>query len=124
MSRWLVLAAVAVVALALFARGGAAYALSLENHDDFCASCHTQPEAAFVARSSQAPSTELASAHASKGVHCIDCHSGPPPLGRILGLAQGAQDYAAYLSGQYAKPAVTTHALPDVNCTHCHTNLF
>src|SRR5262245_52533854 len=103
MSRLFILAAAAIVALALFAGGGAAYALSLENHDDFCASCHTQPEAAFVARSSQAPATDLASAHASKGVHCIECHSGPPPLGRFDGLAQGAQDYAAYLSGQYAK---------------------
>jgi hypothetical protein len=124
MSRLLVLAAVAVVALALLAGGGAAYALSLENHDDFCASCHTQPEAAYFARSSQRPSTDLAGAHASKDVHCIECHSGPPPLGRIHGLAQGAQDYAAYLSGRYAKPAVMTHSLPDANCTQCHTNLF
>jgi hypothetical protein len=37
---------------------------------------------------------------------------------------QGAQDYLAYLSGRYRQPAVTTHPLPDANCTQCHTNLF
>jgi predicted CXXCH cytochrome family protein len=124
MTRLLLLAAVAVVALVLFAGGGAAYALSLENHDNFCASCHTQPEETFVTRAVHTPPTDLASAHATKGVQCIACHSGPPPLGRVNGLTQGAQDYAAYMSGRYAKPAVTTHPLPDVNCTQCHANLF
>ena len=124
MPRLITLAIAAVVALLILSGGGAAYALSLENHDDFCASCHTQPEAEFVARAQRQPVADLASAHLAKQVHCIDCHSGPPPAGRAGGLAQRAQDYAAYLSGNFHHPAITTRPLPDANCVRCHAGLF
>ena len=124
MPRFFALAAAAIVALLVLGGGGAAYALSLENHDDFCASCHTQPEVNYYTRTLRQPPAELASAHVAKQVHCIDCHSGPPPAGRAAGLIQGAQDYAAYLSASYHKPAVTSHPLPDANCVRCHANLF
>jgi predicted CXXCH cytochrome family protein len=124
MPRFIVLAAASVVALVIFAGGGAAYALSLENHNDFCASCHTQPEVDYYARTLHQPAIDLASAHTAKQVHCIDCHSGPPPVGRTAGLTQGALDYVAFLSGSYHQPAVTTNPLPDANCVQCHANLF
>jgi hypothetical protein len=124
MPRLLAVGAVAVVALCLLAGGGAAYALSLEQHDDFCASCHTQPEVDYYHRTLKRPAADLAGAHVAKDVRCIDCHSGPPPAGRGSGLLQGARDYAAYLSGSYHRPAVTTNPLPDANCTSCHANIF
>ena len=48
----------------------------LENHDDFCASCHTDPESEFVNRAHGGTAVDLASFHTGEGVHCIDCHSG------------------------------------------------
>ena len=48
----LIAAAIAVVALSA---GGFAFAATQESHDQFCASCHTQPESTFVARSTSTP---------------------------------------------------------------------
>src|SRR6202022_202366 len=124
MPRLYALAAAAIAALVILGGGGVAYALSLENHNDFCASCHTQPEVDYYTRTIQQQATDLASAHTVKQVHCIDCHSGPPPAGRAAGPTQGAKDSVAYLSGRYHKPAVTAHPLPDANCVQCHSNLF
>lgn len=124
MPRLFVLAALAVVALILVAIGGTAFALSLEEHNDFCASCHTQPEVEYVSRAQKSPPVDLASTHVITSVKCIDCHSGPPPFGRKDGLIQGAQDLLAYLKGNYPQPAITTHPLPDANCVKCHADIF
>lgn len=94
-------------------------ATTLENRDPFCASCHTQPEEEYFERSLEPPS-DLASAHAPAGVRCIDCHSGAGPLGRTASLGQGASDLAAYLSGEFAQPAVTTQPVGDPGCVKCH----
>ncbi|MBI1802129.1 MAG: hypothetical protein HYR71_10940 [Chloroflexi bacterium] len=124
MSRRLLALAVWLVALAGAGAGGAAYALALEERNDFCASCHTQPEGDYYRRTLKPVPADLASLHTAKTVRCIDCHSGPPPLGRKDGLIQGAQDTLAYFSGAYRQPAVTTHPLPDTNCTRCHAAVF
>jgi hypothetical protein len=91
----------------------------LESHDPFCAACHTQPEVDYFERS-LAPAADLAATHAAAGIACIECHSGPGLAGRAESLTLGATDLAAYLSGNYAQPAVTTRPVGDVGCTKCH----
>ena len=91
----------------------------LEEHDPFCAACHTQPEVEYLERS-LAPASDLASTHAGAGTGCIDCHSGSGLTSRVGSLAQGASDLAAYLSGNYAQPSVTANPVGDEGCTKCH----
>ncbi len=114
----------AVVVAIFVATGSTAYGLNLENHDDFCASCHTQPETQYYQQSREQNSTTLAAFHASKSVRCIDCHSGGGPLGRVEGLTQGTQDLLSYYSGQYHNPAITTSKLSDDSCLKCHAEIM
>ena len=105
--------------------GGGVVALRLEEHNDFCAGCHTQPEVEYVSRARGAVALDLASAHLhAQQARCIDCHSGAGTFGRLAGLQQGAHDLGAFLSGRYANPAVTTNPLPDSNCVKCHGGIF
>ena len=106
--------------LMVLAVGAYTTGTQLEQHDNFCASCHTQPEVDFYARSLQTASQDLASFHADKKVLCIECHAGKGFIGRSLGLAAGAQDLVAYYSGNYPKPAKMEEPMPDANCTRCH----
>ena len=97
-------------------------AIQLENRDSFCASCHTEPESAYYARSLSNP-RDLASAHANAEVlvRCIDCHSGEGPMGRVASISQGASDLLSYISGNYQQPAIIQNPLGDQACTKCHT---
>jgi len=117
------LAIVIVLLLVLAGAGSTLYALHLENNDPFCSSCHTQPESTFLQRAQQMPAVDLASAHSARGVHCIECHSGPGLLGRVQGLQQGARDLIVYWQGNYPQPAVPTRPYPDAQCTKCHQNI-
>jgi predicted CXXCH cytochrome family protein len=101
-----------------------AYSINQENHDVFCASCHTQPETSFYQASLNASPQTLAAFHTTKNVRCIDCHSGGGPLGRLAGLDRGAHDLIAYMSGHYNNPAVTTQPLGDGSCLKCHENIY
>jgi len=100
-----------------------ALALNLENHDSFCAACHTEPESRYFQQSQDKSAPTLASFHTQKGVACIDCHSGSGSLGRLTGLSQGSQDLIAYISGHYHNPAVTSNKLDDGSCTKCHPDV-
>jgi len=104
----------------IVAAGGTAYAIQQENHDSFCASCHTQPESKYYQQSLDTTAPTLAAFHSQKDVRCIDCHSGGGPFGRAVGLEQGFQDLTAFYSGHYHKPAVTLNKLGDDSCTKCH----
>lgn len=98
-------------------------AMQMENHDSFCASCHTEGEVTFLKRSLVAASaaTDLASFHTAKGAgRCIDCHTGPGIIGRYGGLIAGASDLVSYFSGHYPQPAVQDTPLGDGNCLKCH----
>ena len=98
-------------------------AIHLENQDEFCAECHTEPEMTYVDRAQADDPSDLASYHAqlAEAVRCIDCHSGYGTGGRILALYQGAQDLVAFVSGDYHQPATTTRPLGDAPCAKCHT---
>jgi len=96
--------------------------MQLENHDGFCASCHTDPESEYVARTHGTTAVDLASFHTGEGVRCIDCHSGNGASGRIQAMALGAHDLLKFVSRQFPQPAPLTRAINDINCTKCHTD--
>ncbi|MDD2922136.1 MAG: cytochrome c3 family protein [Anaerolineales bacterium] len=96
----------------------------LENHDSFCASCHTEGETTFYKRSLAADKpVDLASFHTAKAARCIDCHSGGGITGRIGGLMTGATDTFSYLFTKYPQPAVMEEPFGDGNCLKCHANI-
>ena len=101
-------------------------AMQFENHDSFCASCHTEGELTFFNRSLVAAdkSTDLASFHAAKkAARCIDCHTGPGLIGRYGGLMAGSTDLVSFFSGHYPQPAALEEPYPDANCLKCHADL-
>lgn len=109
--------------LVVLAAATAVTAMQFENHDDFCASCHSQPEQTYFQREAVA-STDLASFHSAKDVHCIDCHSGPGLVpGRITALTLGAKDLWAWTTGHATQPAVQTRPISDANCLKCHEQI-
>ena len=98
-------------------------AMQFENHDSFCASCHTQPESVYFQRESANSPLDLASFHTEKETRCIDCHSAGGSTGRAAALMLGARDLMAFVSKHYAQPAPLTRAIQDDNCLKCHANL-
>lgn len=99
-------------------------AMQMENHNSFCASCHTEGEVTFFNRSTAASPTDLASIHDIKGqARCIDCHTGVGIVGRYGGLMAGATDLVSYFSGHYPQPAALEQAYPDANCLKCHASV-
>ena len=118
--RIVVLAMIIPLVLLVLGSGTAVTAMQFENHDDFCASCHSEPEQTYFQREASA-SADLASFHSTKDVHCIDCHSGPGLIpGRINALTLGAKDLIAWTMGTAKQPAVHTRPIDDANCLKCH----
>lgn len=103
---------------------GASYvtAAHLEENDGFCASCHTEPETTFFARS-QASAVDLASYHHGEGTRCIDCHAGPGFTGRVGAMTLGAGDLLAFVTGRAQQPAPLTVPIGDANCLKCHADV-
>ena len=106
---------VAALAAAIVVAG----AVKFENHDSSCSACHTEPESTYVSRAKSEPQG-LASFHASKGVHCVSCHSGRGIIGRAGAMALGGRDLLVFASGHYPQPAVNTRSIGDGNCVKCH----
>jgi hypothetical protein len=116
----LILVVLVPLILVVLSAATAVTAMQFENHDDFCASCHSNPEDTYFQREAAA-STDLASFHSTQDVRCIDCHSGPGLVpGRISALTLGAKDLLAWVSGQARQPAVYTRPVEDANCLKCH----
>jgi hypothetical protein len=119
-----ILAGAAVTVLILFGLVVPATAMQFENHNSFCASCHTEGEQTFYDRSLAPAPVDLASIHEIKGqARCIDCHTGPGIIGRYGGLMAGSTDLISYFSGHYPQPAKLEVAYPDANCLKCHANI-
>lgn len=118
-------AGASIAALVLFGLVVPMTAMQFENHDAFCASCHTEGEVTFFQRSTSSTAIDLASIHAQKGAtRCIDCHSGPGLIGRYITLTYGASDLVSYFRGHYPQPAVQDTPIGDGNCTKCHSDIF
>jgi hypothetical protein len=99
-------------------------AMQFENHNSFCASCHTEGEQTFYDRSITSAPVDLASIHDIKGqARCIDCHTGPGIIGRYGGLMAGATDLISFFSGHYPQPAALEEPYPDANCLKCHATI-
>jgi len=115
---------VAVIALGvILGAGGFAFAATQEQHDSFCASCHTQPESTFYQRATAAQSTDMASFHTAQKINCIDCHSGVGLSGRISAELMGARNAAMWYSGTAKQPALLTSPISDANCLKCHQDV-
>ncbi|MEZ4660844.1 MAG: NapC/NirT family cytochrome c [Caldilineaceae bacterium] len=113
-----------VVALGiLLGAGGLTYAANQEEHDPFCASCHTQPESTFVQRSTDAQPVDLASYHTGQNTRCIDCHSGQGVTGRLQAEFLGAHNLLAWYSNTAVQPAHMNEPLPDSHCLKCHAEV-
>ncbi len=104
----------------LLVGGGFAFAATQEQHDSFCASCHTQPESTFYQRSTAGQPTDMASFHTTKNVNCIDCHSGSGVTGRMSAELLGARNAMLWYSGTAVQPAKLTLPIADANCIKCH----
>ncbi|MEP7136167.1 MAG: NapC/NirT family cytochrome c [Chloroflexota bacterium] len=117
-------AVAAVAAVIVFGLVIPGTAMQFENHNSFCASCHTEGEQTFYDRSLTSAPVDLASIHNIKGqARCIDCHTGPGIIGRFGGLMAGATDLISYFSGHYPQPAALEEPYPDANCLKCHSNI-
>lgn len=115
---------IGLVALAVvLAAGGFTFAASQETRDSFCASCHTQPESTFVARSTAADPVDLAAYHTTQSVRCIDCHAGRGLMGRMQAELLGARNTAAWYTHTAVQPAQVTHPIGDPNCLKCHQDV-
>ena len=116
------IAAITLIGLLLILLGSGSIltAVHLEGSDAFCASCHTQPETTFFARTQAATPVDLASKHHSKSTRCIDCHSGLGAAGRAVAMQIGAVDLVAFVTGMAKQPAPLTHPIADANCLKCH----
>ncbi len=107
----------------LITAGGFTFAASQEQHDAFCASCHTQPESTFFQRSTAEQAVDLASAHTAEATRCIDCHSGPGIGGRISAELMGAHNALAWFTKTAVQPAVLSKPIADANCLKCHSDV-
>lgn len=129
--------ALLLVLIGLAALAGTGSAVALENNDEFCDSCHTEPETTYVAQIHEARESEsaptLAAFHAfttgsfteqpgTKVARCIDCHSGPHPADRAATLVKAAGDSVEFFLGTADMPARLDEPLPDANCTKCHVD--
>ena len=107
----------------VFTAGGFTFAATQEEHDNFCSSCHTQPESTYYERSIAAQATDLASFHTTQSVRCIDCHSGEGVSGRISAELMGAHNALMWYTGTAQQPAVQTVPISDANCMKCHSDV-
>jgi hypothetical protein len=103
--------------------GGGWFTTQIEDDNAFCASCHTQPETAYYERT-QTQAVDLASAHATENVTCIECHSGAGVVGRTGAVLQGAQNVVLFISRQYQQPAVLKNKIGDDSCVKCHVDVL
>ncbi|MBF0287367.1 MAG: NapC/NirT family cytochrome c [SAR324 cluster bacterium] len=96
--------------------------IQLENHNSFCASCHTEPETTYYQRTLTAKPIDLATRHGEKAL-CIDCHSGEGILGRMSSLTLGAKDLAKFISRTHIQPAQLSSPLGRGHCLKCHATI-
>ncbi|MBI3537766.1 MAG: hypothetical protein HY070_09445 [Chloroflexi bacterium] len=114
-----------IAALALI--GGVAFVSNQEQDDQFCASCHTQPESEYLARFqnalAQGRGIDLAAFHhriQKASTRCIDCHGGEGLLGRAQVITISALDAFKHYTGLARQPAVIVIPVQNEACIKCH----
>ena len=130
----------AVLVLIMFGLTSVTTASTLEDHDQFCASCHMQPEDTYDQRAQAvmhlgSVPADLASQHyevfsdknSDSSFRCIDCHRGDQGLGdRGTTLSIGANDLAIYFFGtpdqSLEKRSVTSPQVINNSCMACHVD--
>jgi hypothetical protein len=129
---WRVLVALLVVgALALV--GGVSIVSANEQNDQFCGSCHTQPETTYLARFQTAltgEANDLAAFHhkqlyprnspTAQHIKCIDCHVGEGLVGRGIVVSLAAWDALKYVTHTARQPAQVVFNIQNEGCIKCH----
>ena len=104
--------------------GGERYASHLEQDNNFCGSCHTQPETEYLARFdsavAQSNATDLAAFHHRKDVKCIDCHTGEGIIGRGEVFSLATWDAIKHFTGIQRQPATIVVPVQNEACIKCH----
>lgn len=129
MAGLILLVSVGIAALAT----GTTVATELEKDDTFCASCHTEPETTYVARSTfalGAAALDLASYHHANtesiitptvpNMRCVDCHQGEGIVGRGIVLSLAAYDALKHFTGTSKQPATIVFTIQNEACLKCH----
>ena len=140
--RWILTALFGAVLI--LGAGGAIGGTLLEDHDDFCISCHTKPEQTYYDRVQQALkdkagvtdlkslaaqhiAIDLASQHyiVTDTLSCISCHGGVRNFGdRADSLTLGIKDTLKFFLGRadqtIEKTTTGDPALIDRACVGCH----
>ncbi len=113
--------------------GGVSFVSAQEQHNEFCGSCHTQPESTFLARfdaSLKGPANDLAAFHhkqlyprntpGAQNIRCIDCHVGEGLVGRGIVVSLAAWDALKYVTRTAQQPAKVVFTVQDEACLKCH----
>lgn len=116
---------IGMLAILIVMLGGVEFVSYQEQDDNFCGSCHTQPETEYLTRNLQAAATQsapdLASFHhRTKDVRCIDCHVGEGVLGRATVLSLAAWDAFKHYTGLQQQPAHIVFPVQNEACIKCH----
>jgi predicted CXXCH cytochrome family protein len=114
-----------VVGLVVLIIAGFTIGTKLEDNNNFCGSCHTQPELTYLDQSKITPTVNLASFHIQdKNVRCVECHSGPGISGRVSTLIHGLLNGIKFWTGNAAQPVVFQGLFPVANCLKCHADFI
>ncbi len=122
---WKIIALTLLTMLCAFV-GGVGWISYQEQDNQFCASCHTQPETDYLARfqsAEQKPADDLAAFHHRKdNVRCIDCHIGEGVRGRATVIAFAGWNALKHYTGIATQPAKIIVPLQNEACTKCHAD--
>jgi len=107
--------------------GGERYASHLEQDNNFCGSCHTQPETEYLTRYARAvaqnDAPDLASFHhRKKEIKCIDCHTGEGFIGRAQVFSLATWDAVKHYTGIQRQPATIVVPVQNEACIKCHAD--
>ena len=113
--------------------GGVSVVSANEQNDQFCGSCHTEPETTYLARFQTALSAnaeDLAAFHhkqlyprnspTAQHIKCIDCHVGEGLVGRGIVVSLAAWDALKHYTGTARQPAQVVFNIQNEGCLKCH----
>lgn len=132
--RFFLPALLAVVVLGIgAAAAGVTVASEMEKDNNFCGSCHTEPETTYLTRFAMALSDrapDLAAFHYRHSqsvitpqidkIRCVDCHVGEGVLGRATVLSLAAFDAFKYYTRTARQPAQIVFNVQNEACVKCH----